>query len=318
MKEIRVKDEYDNLLVRDSVVIAFFCRLPLKRLAKPFLTCLERWLESAPSDGKQWCLIGPCAQSYSVLTTQKLSRARRQFEVTRIKPDEDRSVAIGGPQEINPDYWFHAVAHEDLLGDETNYVEIRFPSKTLELQGVSWLARFASDIAGHIPYDSGYASLGLTYGIESQLIDYSEAVRGFAFRHPGFDVAINEGSAFNVASKLRGAYWLTFVGQEALKMLGGPQKLRRKLDRRISMVPVGAGWMLQAGERPEPGDVNRGQNLPLLRSLAKTLEPAMHFNDEALSQIFNDEDDEDLERWERRFFAPEYGDEDDSSEEDDD
>jgi hypothetical protein len=309
MKPIRVKDEYGELLVRDSFVVAFFCRRPLRKVAEGFGACFELWLDKVPSDAKKWCVVGPNADSYSPVTARRLSRAQSQFQLARIKPEEIRALRIGGPQEINPDYWFHASAHENLEDSETSVLEIRFPTTVLETPGVSWLLDFVKHVAVLVPYDSGYASLGLTWGVDSQLIDFPEAVRGHAFRHPGFDVADNGGTAFNIADKLRGAYWLTFVGQEALSVLGGPEKLRRKLDRRISMLSAGAGWMLQAGDRPEPGDVNNGEYLPLLRSLAKVLEPVMFFNDEALGQLFEvDEDEEDLERWERRFFLREYGD----------
>ncbi len=317
MKEIRIKDDEGDLLVRDSFVITFFCRKPLREVAQPFAACFERWLKIAPVEAKRWCLVGSNADTYRPLTGQRLAKAQRQFDMAKVRAGEVRGFDLGGPQQINSDYWFSFTGLEELEGNEASYLEIHFPTAVLDSPGVPFLLKFVQQAAELVPYDSGYASLGLTYGIESQLIEYSEAVRGLAFRHPGLDVAINKGTAFDIAEKLRGAYWLTFIGQEALAVLGGPQKLRKKLDRKISMVPVGVGWMLQAGEKPEPGDVNRGQTLPLLRSLAKVLEPVMHFNDEALGHIFNTEDDEDLERWERRFL-PEYGDEDEEASEDED
>jgi hypothetical protein len=319
MREIRVKDEYGDILVRDSLVIVFFCRQPFQQIAEPFKRCFEYWSASTPPEAKAWCIIGENAETYRKVTQRQLARALEEFEVVRVKTDESRFLEIGGPQKINPDFRFLFEASQSLQESQTSFLEVRLPASMLGTQGTSWIRQFAQHIAELVPYDSGYASLGLTWGIDSQLVDFPEAVRGFAFRHPGFDVAINDGTAFNIAGKLRGAYWLTFVGQEALAVLGGPKKLRQKLNRRISMAPIGSGWMLQAGEEPEPGDVNRGEYLPLLRSLAKVLEPVMFFNDEALGQLFAvDEDEEDLERWERRFFLREYGDdgEEDSSEDD--
>jgi hypothetical protein len=72
------------------------------------------------------------------------------------------------------------------------------------------------------------------------------------------------------------------------------------LPSEIEVAPIRAGVMLRAGKCPEVGDVNRRERLPLLRAMAKVLEPVTLFKDGFLNNIFVDVDQ--LLRWERRHL----------------
>ena len=156
-------------------------------------------------------------------------------------------------------------------------------------------------IAEQLPYDSGYASPALTYGTDSQMPYFTEAARKWAFRHPGFDMCSNDATNTGIGRLVRGAHWLTFLGPWASKELGGEAGLRKKLPKDIEVQTVGGGVMLRAGKVPEVGDVNKSQKLPLLRAMAKVLEPVTLFDDTFLSSIFVDMDE--VSRWERRHLA---------------
>ena len=61
--------------------------------------------------------------------------------------------------------------------------------------------------------------------------------------------------------------------------------------------------MLRAGEQPELGDTTRKMGTPMLREIAKVLEPLTIFNEPALLGIeFGDAEGSFLMRWELRFL----------------
>jgi hypothetical protein len=179
-------------------------------------------------------------------------------------------------------------------------IELRFPSREANADVVEGLVAFLRQVAERLPYDSGYASLALTMGADSQQSAFAQTVRKWAFRHPGFDVASNDATRHALGTKLRGPYWLTFVGPTAVAALGGAASLGKKLPKDVAVQKVGDGLMLRASQLPEVGDVNRLDNLPTLRAMAKVLKPVTLLDDNFLDLNFVDE--ESRARWERRHL----------------
>jgi hypothetical protein len=297
---IEKKDEDGELLVRDSLLATFFSNRPYPDLAKAFGDVFEEWWEQTPDEAKRWAIIGPDADEFRAFTAKQLTRAKAEFYPARAKTREMCALEIGGPEKINPDYRFTFIGARDLDDDETNFIQIQSPSGEAEGSGADAYVERVCGVAERIPFDSGYASPALVYGVHSQQTEFAEAARKWAFRHPGFDMPNNGGTNSGLGQRLRGAYWLTFVGPWALKKLGGQATLRKALPKEIEVSKVGSGVLLRAGKHPELGDVNKGQRLPQLRTMAKALEPVTLFEDGFLDNIFVDE--EQRARWERRHL----------------
>lgn len=302
MKPIRITQGNGELIARDSFLLAFFCKRPAADLVEAFSQVFDHWLDSTPAEAKKWAMIGENATTYKPFASRSMKRLKAEFDAKRAASKEISAFELGGPQQINPDHQIVVILSRDVTDDdpETNLLEIRLPSEEVTGGNVERVVDFARSVAERIPYDSGYGSLALTCGVDSQLIAFAETAQGLAIRHPGFDMPKNDPVRIGLDKQLRGAYWLTFVGADALHKLGGPEILRAELDSAITMEPLGTGVMLRVGERPEIGDVNRGDNLPLIRSLAKVLQPVMRFGDRFLNNLFLEE--EDRERWERRHL----------------
>jgi Protein of unknown function (DUF3396) len=297
---VEKRDDDGELLVRDSLVAAFFSKLTYPKLAKSFGDVFEQWLENTPEDAKRFAIIGPHGDEFKPFNPKQVARARAEFDLARAKTRNICAVDLGGPQRLNPDHRFSFLGVRDLSDDRTNVVEVRSPSGDAESTNVECYVENLRKMAEQIPYDSGYASPALTYGVHSQQTDFAKAARKWAFRHPGFDMPNSQGTNAGLERKLRGAYWLTFVGPWALEKLGRHAALRKALPKEIELQPVGAGVMLRAGKYPEVGDVNKGDRLPLLRAMAKVLEPVTLFDDAFLDNLFVD--DSQRARWERRHL----------------
>lgn len=297
---IAKRNDDGELLVRDSQLAAFFCQHPYRELAKAFGGVFEDWIRRAPAEAKTWALIGPNADEQKPLTAKLLERARAQFDPARAKKSDMSAIQIGGPQESNPDHAFVFVGDNDIAGDQTNMLEIRSPSAEVDADRVERYVETIRHIAEQIPYDSGYASLALTHIADRQKAEFAEAARKWAFRHPGFDMPENDATNSRIGRKVRGAYWLTFVGPWAVEKLGGEKALRKALPKEIDVQAVGVGVMIRCGQLPAEGDLNRDEKLPLVRAVAKVLEPVTLFGDRFLNTLFRDEDER--ARWERRHL----------------
>jgi hypothetical protein len=70
----------------------------------------------------------------------------------------------------------------------------------------------------------------------------------------------------------------------------------------VEVRQTGGVVIIQAGRVPELGDRNRQQDLPLLRAVARLLEPVTLFRELDLLSYFANFDEDLLQRWERRFL----------------
>ncbi len=296
---IEVREPDGDLLVRDSIVAAFFCKKSYPSVAAEFGRVFASWLARTPEDARRFAAIGAHAEEFKPLTSRSLARARVEFDPARAKTRDMCSLDICGPQEINADRMFHFSGSRDLAAEETCDLEIRTPTSEVENNPDEYV-EFVRRVAELIPYDSGYASPALVFGVDAQQLKFARAARAWAFRHPGFDLPKNDATGFALGSKLRGAYWLTFVGPDALARLGGETALQSALPVEVEVQPAGIGVMLRLGKMPEVGDVNRMENLPIVRATAKVLEPVSRFNDNFLNHNFIDSDER--ARWERRHL----------------
>lgn len=301
------KAETNFLVGRDVFIIAFFTE-HLYTEAAPFVAkAFELWLEALPKDVLEWALVGPNATSYKPFTPAALARCRVELEPAKAaQKDLGYFKLRGGEDPNNPSYGFTFSGINKPSGyasESTCLVEIRWPSDFPGQFGFDALVNWVRQLSEVLPYRSAYASPALTQGFA----DYSHIVEGaqhfvpIALRHPGFDLQENEGTAaFMGKRKCRGARWLTLLGPDLIAELGGRAALQAKLEPGVSVITAGLGVLLRAGDRPELGDVNRGERALLLRSVAAAIEPVTFFNDDgSLDQLFDGDSDRVL-KWERR------------------
>jgi hypothetical protein len=107
----------------------------------------------------------------------------------------------------------------------------------------------------------------------------------------------------HIDKRVRGARWITILGPDLVKKLGGDSKLRKELPAPIVVSNVGPSVIIRAGVTPELGDVNRKLDTPLLKKVAKVLEPVTLFEELDMLSYFANFDEDTLKRWERRFLS---------------
>ena len=138
---------------------------------------------------------------------------------------------------------------------------------------------FASGYAGYAL--NHYGSVGSTN--LQQLMN--ERLAALVLQYPGFDWhntydMVDRLLPFDPQTEtflplIKRANWLCLISERAIAHLGG----RRRVEESLAASPgidahaAGNGMIIRAGSAPQTGDLPRGDNIPLFRSVAKVIRP---------------------------------------------
>lgn len=103
-----------------------------------------------------------------------------------------------------------------------------------------------------------------------------------------------------------GVGWLTVLSPSLVDSVGGEDALRDALPEQAALLPIpDAGSVIRAGEKPELGDVNRGELLPSYRIIGSILS-SLRVPDEWIAELPIEglEDRENMD-WYQRFLGDE-------------
>jgi hypothetical protein len=105
-------------------------------------------------------------------------------------------------------------------------------------------------------FASGFAGFGLVYNDLDELASTAEAeLFGLGMRHPGLDLQSPNITSFAALSGIKCVNWLTFVGESLLT--NTLPNLNEGSFGEIVVRRQDHGWIVQAGQDPCIGDVNR-------------------------------------------------------------
>ena len=308
MNSIRIRHVDDKLIGRDVLIVAFFARQPYPELVPQVAETLELFRSIVPPDSLEWARVGPNSSQYVPLSPAVLKRGRAELDIAKLSGRDIGSLRLrGGDDPHNAAYGFTFLGGQPYhrAPTLTSLVELRFPSEFLEQLGLEKFVDMVRRIGETLPFRSGYASPALSRGWENEkhVQEAGRQLVPIALRHPAYDLPENESTAaFMGETQCRGARWLTLIGPQIVSTLGGREQLLPRLSPGVTTVSAGEGLMIRAGERPELGDVNRDETVPLLRSVAAALEPVTYFDDwKSLGTLFGDDHDR-VRAWERRLL----------------
>jgi len=186
---------------------------------------------------------------------------------------------------------------EDIERGQASGVTFFLPTEFLEEHGPGRVRELALELAAGLPFTSGHA--GLSFLFPEALLGVTSPLREDAFRYPGLDMP-DSYVALDIGTRVKGAYWLTFLGQPVLGALGGVEGLRSRLHSAGTTVQgmEGDRAVVTLGNWPDAGDAQEGRMLPTYRELARMLEPWLY----EFSSRWDGFTREDMRRWERRFL----------------
>jgi hypothetical protein len=286
---IRIHAEHGALVLRDGLSICFYMRRSHPELARGVRRALEKYLHA----------VGPHALGWYVDPEGDWQELDSQgWRVIQDKLDESR----GGIVELHerPDavsrYWFEYRGRrlDDTPPDFISAVTFWLPTEYLHEHGPGRVRELALDLASELPFNSGHAGLAFNF------LFLPPDFQSLALRYPGMDVLHLGATTEELGTRVRGAHWLTFLGQPVLGELGGAAGLRSRLSSPDITVQEMEGdrAVVTLGPWPEAGDTEQGQHLPLHRELARVLEPWRHHE----RYRWLDFSEDDMRRWQRRFL----------------
>jgi hypothetical protein len=119
---------------------------------------------------------------------------------------------------------------------------------------------------------SGYAGIGVLESPDGYAQDkYQPIVRQFAERFPGLEVESRAAHTNHLHTGIKGVNWLTILGDRWLKAIGGLDYFRVRLDPSFGFYPYEGGLIIQAGPKPQIGDVQANRWPQHYVTLAKVL-----------------------------------------------
>lgn len=195
--------------------------------------------------------------------------------------------------------------HRDVVDAVMRSLEVY--RRAVGLQTLGWYAdeehgparvrELALELAEGLPFNSGHA--GLSFHVQMEVLGLAKHIREDCFRYPGLDIPELHTVSGEIGTCVKGASWLTFLGQPVLGELGGVAGLRERLrSPEISVKELGGERaVVTLGEWPEAGDTEQGKTLPAYRELARVLAPWL-WEKRIPWDAFTVED---MRRWEHRF-----------------
>jgi hypothetical protein len=124
-------------------------------------------------------------------------------------------------------------------------------------------------------------------------------------RHPGFSTGVLVQYQTWSAGGVPHVGWVTLLGSELVERLGASKALESAAAKaKVTYSPLpGDGAMLQAGPEPSPGDVNRGDGLPLQRAVGRLIDPVRISDKQVVKMVFVEGFKlDDARAWVTRFF----------------
>lgn len=182
-----------------------------------------------------------------------------------------------------------------------NLISIAFPA-VWGLERTSEMIEFVRDICALFPFRSGLA--GFCFYCSDYQAEKSHAhAWAKSMRHRGIDVFVLENDSKAVRHDgVKGVGWLTVLGDDFVRQLGGSERIRESLSSAVELAPLPGGLVLQAGRQPRTGDTNRRDFLPDYKDVYKVVK-ALVERSIARSKSFNLPTDyvEKTRAWWRRF-----------------
>jgi hypothetical protein len=285
--------------IRHGLIIRFFMHRSHAGIAPGVMRALDTYIQTVGPDTLAWY---PDAEGdWRRLDDSAWERTRQSLLDTSTHTFTTLVDRPEGAADFRFEYEGISLEEPGLFDDPRRACVASFwlPSTYLEKSGPEHARGLALELAAHLPFNSGYASL--VFNRSEQPVGVVRQLTKLCFRHPGMDM-LEHPVSWDIGTRIPGAYWLTFLGQPVLGEMGGAEGLRARLTApgtTVQQLPEDRA-VVTLGLWPEAGDVEAGENMPAYRELARALEPWLYHD----SGIRFDPDfiPEDKRRWERRFL----------------
>lgn len=168
-------------------------------------------------------------------------------------------------------------------------------------QSVETYVELAKSLVRKFEFASGHGGLALNWSE----VGNSEAESRMYYlgrRFPGIDLPNLTSTLHAIPHGIKCINWLTLLNADDVQRLGGLEELQRVLGDDIPVYPLAHGALIQAGPKPDMGDVNRRRKLFYYHRVGHVLAP-LRAEDHPAFIMHGDEifEQETTEEWLARF-----------------
>jgi Protein of unknown function (DUF3396) len=179
----------------------------------------------------------------------------------------------GETDEAASEFQVQAMGADNACKEDMGYFQMYLP--------LNWFAEhpgtfqeFVLSFAKRLRPLSGYAGIGVQEALSLGARDpYLVTVREIAERFPGLEIESPHIDTIYVGEGIKGVNWLTLLGDRWVQQIGGLDYLRIRLGDDFKLTPYEGGLMIQAGPKPQIGDVTTNRWPRHYVTLAKVLKP---------------------------------------------
>ncbi|NVB37718.1 DUF3396 domain-containing protein [Pseudenhygromyxa sp. WMMC2535] len=292
------------MLTTLSVDLAVHLDHPISTYGDEVIQLLAAYERIVPSDVLRWYATETMSL-YKPKTARTLKLPASWWRKgSKQKPY--RSLKVHGaehPSSTSP--WGVRLVCEELRNGERrkawhpSLLRFSFSPQWFEKNRSAYL-ELAQRMAERLPFASGHGGYSLEHNWVYESIS-TQAAYALARRYIGIDLDHNV--TYHAKDFLRSFNWLTMTGKTLLERTNlPPEKVVAALPDEASCIETDLGLMIFAGEWPQLGDVNRGELLPLHRTIAKCLQPLFSNKFQPAFLLRSPDDHEKSLEWYRRFL----------------
>jgi hypothetical protein len=180
----------------------------------------------------------------------------------------------GDSDEAASEFQVSAYGSSDVRRQKLGYFQFYLPLTWFTEHPKPTFSDLVLSFANRLRPLSGYAGIGVLESIDFDARQVSgDEVRKIAERFPGLEVEDRIGHNICVQKGIKGVNWLTLLGTRWVQEIGGLDYLRIRLGDDFKLSAYDGGLMIQAGPKPQIGDVAANRWPRHYVTLAKVLKP---------------------------------------------
>jgi hypothetical protein len=142
-----------------------------------------------------------------------------------------------------------------LINIELGYLHMSFPLLWFSDRPFTFVD-YVLSVCKRLRPVSGYAGIGVIEHLDGFIQDeFQPVVRELAERFPGLEIEDRLGHIIYLRHGIKGVNWLTVLGERWILEMGGLEQIRANLDDSFRIYPYDGGVVIQAGPKPQIGDV---------------------------------------------------------------
>ncbi len=274
-ERFHVVDQRGRELTRLNTDVMFYINVPLREIRDEVLGIMERFYQLCPREALGWYATETMKQ-FKPTTSRSFTLPKVWWKDGSPRKNLRELMLKGGAAHDSVGtcgiYLRSAEREDSIFKLKSNYLRFMIPADFMET-GSQAFVDFVIAVSNRIPFVSGHGG----FVIECNQY-FPEDAQGVAYplamRYQAVDIATMSRGPWAVrGERIKNVGWLTLIGSELLEKVGGGKALQHKASDRLSLVETAHGVLIQAGQKPVLGDVNRREDLSAFVDAYRLVEP---------------------------------------------